>query len=51
MKNMNSNDTQQSAEELKRNRKAARKTALILAVVALGVFSWSIYMVIYHATK
>jgi len=47
---MNSNDTQ-STEQIKRNRKAARKTALILAVVALGVFSWSIYTVIYHATK
>lgn len=30
-------------------RKAARKTALILAVVALGFFAWSVYIVIESA--
>lgn len=33
------------------NRKAARKTALILAAVALGFFAWSVYIVVGHATK
>ncbi|TDR20569.1 hypothetical protein [Marinicella litoralis] len=30
-------------------RKAARKTALILGAVALGFFAWSVYIVITHA--
>ncbi len=47
---MNSKDTK-STDQIKQNRKAARKTALILALVALGVFSWSIYTVISNATK
>lgn len=40
-----------SAEQTARNRKAAKKTAIILAVVALGFFVWSVFIVIEHAAK
>jgi len=40
--------TQDEKDTLKQ-RKAARRTALILAVVALGFFAWSVYIVIDHA--
>ncbi len=30
-------------------RKAARKTAIVLALVALGFFAWSVYIVMDHA--
>jgi len=36
-------------DKLVTQRKAARKTALILAVVALGFFAWSVYIVIESA--
>ena len=31
------------------NRKAAKKTAIILGVVALGFFIWSVFIVLRHA--
>ncbi len=31
------------------NRKAAKKTAIILALVALGFFVWSVFIVMDHA--
>ena len=37
-------------QKLKEQRKAAVKTAVILAVVALGFFSWAVYIVVSHAT-
>jgi hypothetical protein len=33
----------------KAQRKAAKKTAVILAVVALGFFAWSVFIVLDHA--
>ena len=37
-------------KQVQAQRKAARKTALIMAVVALGFFAWSVYIVYSHAT-
>ncbi len=39
----------QEDKKTQEQRKAARKTALILAAVALGFFAWSVYIVINHA--
>ena len=39
----------QQDNQIKAQRKAARKTALIVAVVALGFFAWSVYIVYSHA--
>jgi hypothetical protein len=36
-------------KQIQAQRKAARKTAVILAVVALGFFAWSVYIVMEHA--
>lgn len=36
-------------KQIQAQRKAARKTALIMAVVALGFFAWSVYIVMDHA--
>ncbi|MEZ5470186.1 MAG: hypothetical protein R3E90_00250 [Marinicella sp.] len=36
-------------EQIQAQRKAARKTALIVAAVALGFFAWSIYIVLESA--
>jgi len=38
-------------EQLVQQRKAARKTAIILGLVALGFFAWSIYIVMDHAAQ
>ncbi len=43
---MNQDDLQ-----TQKNRKAARKTAIILGVVALGFFVWSVYIVMTHAQQ
>jgi len=37
-------------KQIQEQRKAARKTALVLALVALGFFSWAVYTVVTHAT-
>ena len=39
-----------TVQQTVQNRKAAKKTAIILGVVALGFFIWSIYKVMNHAT-
>lgn len=39
----------QEDKTIQKQRKAARKTAIILAMVALGFFAWSIYKVMSHA--
>jgi hypothetical protein len=39
----------QEDKQIQAQRKAARKTALIMAVVALGFFAWSVYIVIESA--
>ena len=39
----------QEDKKTQEQRKAARKTAMILAAVALGFFAWSVYIVINHA--
>lgn len=36
-------------QQIQAQKKAARKTAVILAVVALGFFAWSVYIVVEHA--
>lgn len=37
-------------QRIKEQRKAARKTAVILALVAVGFFAWAVYKVASHAT-
>lgn len=44
-------NNKQTKAQIAANRKAARKTAVILAVVAFSVFAYSVYMVFYHANK
>jgi hypothetical protein len=40
----------QEDKRIQEQRKAARKTAVILAVVALGFFAWAVYKVASNAT-
>lgn len=40
---------QQDDKQTQKNRKAAVKTAVILAAVAVGFFAWSVYIVMSHA--
>jgi len=40
----------QDDKQIKKNRKAAMKTAIVLGVVAFGFFAWSLYVVVSHAT-
>jgi hypothetical protein len=42
--------SQEEEKRIQDQRKAARKTAVVLAVVALGFFSWAVYIVVKHAT-
>lgn len=39
----------QEDKQIQAQRKAARKTALIVGLVALGFFAWSIYIVLESA--
>ncbi|WP_255589849.1 hypothetical protein [Marinicella meishanensis] len=36
-------------QRLQQQRKAARKTAVVLALVAVGFFAWAVYKVATHA--
>ncbi len=46
-----SDNQNQNKQQLAANRKAARKTAVILALVAFAVFAYSVYIVFDHATR
>jgi hypothetical protein len=39
----------QESKTTKNQKKAVRRTAVILAVVALGFFAWSVFIVLEHA--